>query len=51
MCGGGEGVNVCGVCGVCVCVFVCVCVCGGGVREEFRVTSLLGGYIVRGDMG
>ena len=30
---------------------VCVCVCGGGVREEFRVTSLLGGYIVRGDMG
>ncbi len=32
-----------------VCVFVCVCV--GGVREEFRVTSLLGGYIVRGDMG
>ena len=35
-------------------LFVCVCVCrggGGGVREEFRVTSLLGGYIVRGDMG
>ena len=30
---------------------VCVCVCVGGVREEFRVTSLLGGYIVRGDMG
>ena len=32
-------------------LFVCVCVWGGGVREEFRVTSLLGGYIVRGDMG
>ena len=39
-------------------LFMCVCVCvwgggggGGGVREEFRVTSLLGGYIVRGDMG
>ena len=30
-------------------LFVCVGV--GGVREEFRVTSLLGGYIVRGDMG
>ena len=28
-----------------------MCVCGGGGREEFRVTSLLGGYIVRGDMG
>ena len=31
-------------------LFMCVCG-GGGVREEFRVTSLLGGYIVRGDMG
>ena len=31
-------------------LFMCVCVCGG-VREEFSVTSLLGGYIVRGDMG
>ena len=30
-------------------LFVCVCVWGGG--EEFRVTSLSGGYIVRGDMG
>ena len=32
-------------------LFMCVCVCVCGVREEFRVTSLLGGYIVRGDMG
>ena len=34
-------------------LFMCVCVWEGrgGVREEFRVTSLLGGYIVRGDMG